>query len=83
MRPPQDPKLRFLHSDEAMNPVKLAAFRRLSTEELKASLYPGQPGALKTRPNGTILDGHHRVSILLERGEDIDQLPREIMERES
>jgi hypothetical protein len=47
------------------------------------SLAPGQHGSLKVRSDGTVLDGHHRLSILSERGEDIDQLPREIMEKES
>jgi hypothetical protein len=75
------PKLRFLHSDDLLNAVKLAQFRRFSTEQLKFSLRPGEPGSLKTRPDGTVLDGHHRRSILLERAEDIDDLPREIMEK--
>jgi hypothetical protein len=72
------PKLRFLHSEDGINPVKLEAFRRLPTEALKLAL---QPGSLKARPDGTVLDGHHRLSILLERGEDIDQLPRDIVDR--
>jgi len=66
-----------------MSPVKLAAFRRLSTDAIISSLHPGQPGSLKARPDGAVLDGHHRLSILLERGEDIHQLTREIMEREN
>jgi hypothetical protein len=37
---------------------------------------------LKVRPDGTVLDGHHRISVLEERGEDIHLLPREIMEKE-
>jgi hypothetical protein len=41
-----------------------------------------QPGALKARLDGTVLDGHHRLTVLTERGENINQLPREIMERE-
>jgi hypothetical protein len=77
------PKLQFLHSGDAISPVKLESFRRLSTDTIKSSLHPGQPSSLKARPDGTILDGHHRLFILLERGEDIHQLPREIMERES
>jgi len=77
------PKLRFLHSESAINPVKLAAFRRLSSDAIKSSLLPGQSGSLKVRADGTVLDGHHRLSILLERDEDIHQLPREIMEKES
>ncbi len=75
------PKLRFLHSDDLLNAVKLAQFRRLSTEQLKLSLRPGALGSLKTRPDGTVLDGHHRLSILLERAENIDGLPREILEK--
>jgi hypothetical protein len=75
------PKLRFLHSKSAMIATKLSAFRRLSTEELVASLNMGQAGSLKARQDGTVLDGHHRLCVLLERGVDIDALPREIMEK--
>lgn len=77
------PELRFLHSESLMSSVKLDALRRLSTDVLKLSLRPGQPGALKVRPDGIVLDGHHRLRILLERSENIDGLPREILERES
>jgi hypothetical protein len=76
-------RLRFLHSTSTLNRVKLDSFRRLSTDILMASLAPGQPGSLKTRGDGTVLDGHHRISILAERGVDIDQLPREIMKKET
>jgi hypothetical protein len=41
------------------------------------SLKPGQQGSLKTRPDGTIVDGHHRIKILRDRGFDVDSLPRE------
>ncbi|MGH7449843.1 MAG: hypothetical protein ACRENG_00705 [bacterium] len=43
------------------------------------SLKPGQPGSLKARPDGTMIDGHHRIKILQERGIDIDALPREVI----
>ena len=77
-----EPNLRFLHSAGDLNRVKLAFFRRFSTAELTSSLAPGREGSLKVRADGTVLDGHHRLSVLGERGEDIDRLPREIMERE-
>ncbi|MBZ5728306.1 MAG: hypothetical protein LAP87_25400 [Acidobacteriia bacterium] len=51
---------------------------RLSTDVLKLSLIPGQRDCLKARPDGTILDGHHRVYVLRRRGVDVDALPREI-----
>jgi hypothetical protein len=77
------PRLRFLHSQEMLNAIKLEAFRCLPTDEIRSTLLPGQPGALKARPDGTVLDGHHRLSVLLERGHDIHLLPREILEKES
>lgn len=76
-----DPPLKALHSPDSLVELKLLMFERLSTEVLKASLAPGQANCLKARPDGTILDGHHRVHILRKRGEDVDALPREIVER--
>lgn len=77
------PKLKFLHSTSALNRVKLEFFRRLSTAQLTASLAPGREDSLKARADGTVLDGHHRLSVLVERREDVDRLPREIMEKEA
>lgn len=74
------PKLKFLHSKGTLNKLKLELFRRIATDELRSSLAPGELGSLKTRPDGTVLDGHHRLSVLIERGEDIHQLSREIIE---
>ena len=79
MDPAQEPNLKFLHAENTLNRVKLEVFRRLTTDDLKSSLEPGLPGSLKVRPDGTILDGHHRISVLADRGENIHQLPREII----
>ena len=73
------PFLKPLHAESAMIKSKLAHFRKLSTDELIASLAPGLQGALKARPDGTMLDGHHRVMVLRERGIEVDELPREII----
>ncbi|MGH9521551.1 MAG: hypothetical protein ACRD3E_03350 [Terriglobales bacterium] len=75
------PPLKPLHSQTSLVTVKLQAFEKLSTEILQASLAPGQANCLKARPDGTILDGHHRIHVLRTRGEQVDQLPREIVER--
>jgi len=61
--------------------LKLEYFRRISTEALVESLMPEKTGALKAKSDGTIMDGHHRIKILRERGVDVDSLPREIWER--
>lgn len=75
-------ELKFLHLETSLNRVKLDVFRRLSNDVLISSLTPGCPGALKIRPDGTVLDGHHRLYVLIERGHNIHDLPREIIEKE-
>jgi hypothetical protein len=76
------PPLKPLHSDESLLPLKLADYGRRTTAELIDSLRPGKEHSLKTRPDGTILDGHHRVRILRDRGINVDDLPRENIEKE-
>ena len=56
------PPLRLLHTETSLSRVKLEQFRRVATGDLIASLAPGRPGALKARPDGTVLDGHHRIA---------------------
>ena len=77
----KSPTLKRLHSDSSLINTKLDMFRKLSTEELVDSLKPGQPGSLKARPSGTMVDGHHRIKVLRDRGIDVDSLPREIVFR--
>jgi hypothetical protein len=73
------PPLKPLHPEASLNPSKLAKIDFLETEVIKQSLRPGQRDCLKTRPDGTILDGHHRIYVLRKRGADVDALPREIV----
>jgi len=75
------PPLKSLHADGSLIQSKLRQLDKLATQELIDSLQPGQPGSLKVRPDGTILDGHHRIYILRKRGVEVDSLPREIVYR--
>jgi ParB-like chromosome segregation protein Spo0J len=75
--------LKFLHPDNSLIRSKLDQYGKLSTPELMDSLRPGQAGSLKVRPDGTVIDGHHRLTILRDRGIDIDALPREVMPKDS
>jgi len=75
------PPLKPLHADSSLSQVKLDTFRKLTNEELLDSLSPGQPGSLKARPDGTMIEGHHRIAILRERRVDVDSLPREIVSK--
>jgi hypothetical protein len=76
------PPLKPLHSEGSLSETKIKSFSRLSDEELIESLKPGQPGSLKTRSDGTIIEGHHRVNVLRDRGVDVDSLPREVIQRD-
>ena len=76
-----NPPLIPLHENDALIPLKLETLARISTVKLIESLAPGNPGALKTRPDGTILDGHHRIKVLRDRGVNVDMLPREVIPR--
>ena len=73
------PPLKPLHSDISLSQAKLGELDKLANQELIDSLKPGQPGSLKVRPDGMIIDGHHRIRILRDRGVDVGLLPREIM----
>jgi hypothetical protein len=76
------PPLKSLHSENALNKAKLLAMEKLTTEVIQDSLMPGHQHSLKARPDGTILDGHHRIEILRQRGINVNSLPREIIARE-
>jgi len=76
------PPLKFLHDPKLLNPVKLNAIELLSTEQILRSLKLDNGESLKVRPDGTVLDGHHRLFVLRKRGVEVDALPREVLERE-
>jgi hypothetical protein len=77
------PPLKSLHPSTSLIPVKLAQLERLSTDALCRSLLTAPRDCLKTRADGTLLDGHHRIHILRQRGVDVDTLPREIIMKEN
>ena len=76
------PPLKALHPDDSLIKSKLDEYSKRSDQELSDSLKPGHSGSLKVRPDGTIVDGHHRIKVLRDRGVDVDSLPREIVPKE-
>jgi hypothetical protein len=76
------PALKLLHPEAALVAGKLAIFEKLPTETILASLLPGRENSLRTRTDGTILEGNHRIHILRRRGVDVDKLPREMVARD-
>jgi len=81
-QPDSQPLLKSLHPDSSLSRAKLDQFDRLSTLELVNSLKPGQSGSLKAKADGTMIDGHHRIKILQDRGVDVNSLPREIIPKD-
>ena len=73
------PPLKLLHAESTLIQAKIQLFAQLSDGELIASLRPGEPGSLKTRPDGTVIDGHHRIKVLQDRGIRVDDLPRDVI----
>jgi hypothetical protein len=76
------PPLVPLHSTDALLRVKLDQFAKLTNQQLIDSLRPGQTGSLKARSDGTMIDGHHRIKILRDRGVNVDALPRELVPKD-
>jgi len=76
------PPLKPLHPETSLSPAKLALLERVPLQALIHSLLPGRRECLKTRFDGTIIDGHHRIYVLRRRGVDVDRLPREIIVKE-
>lgn len=77
------PPLVPLHLDESLLESKLQQYSKLSDRDLIDSLKPVRTGSLKVRPDGTLLDEHHRIRILRDRGIDVNALEREIAPKES
>ena len=76
------PPLRPLHPESSLSKAKLQKYDKGTSQQLIDSLRPGQEGSLKVRPDGTMVDGHHRIKILRDRGVDVDALPREVIPRD-
>jgi len=77
----KQPPLKSLHADSSLNLLKLEQFRKLSSEQLLDSLKGGEACSLKARPDGILIEGHHRIKVLREPGIDVDTLPREVVDK--
>jgi RHS repeat-associated protein len=74
--------LKLLHTEGAMSNATLQFFRNMDTKLIVESLNPSpilkniEP--LITKMDGTVMQGNHRIQVLMERGFDVDLLPRVI-----
>lgn len=70
--------LKFLHDEDSISRASQDYWRKKSTAEIMEDL---QKNPISVRPDGTILNGNHRLRVLQERGIDIDSLdiPKQIV----
>jgi hypothetical protein len=75
------PPLRLIHADTVYQagPARLSLgyWRSRPTAVILDSLLPGRPEALRVKPDGRVMNGNTRLKVLIERGVDINALPRE------
>jgi hypothetical protein len=75
------PPLRLIHADSVYDggPAKAALdyWRTRPTADILDSLRPGRREALRVKPDGRVMNGNTRVKVLLDRGVDVNTLPRE------
>jgi hypothetical protein len=71
--------LRLIHSPATLSKTILDGLRKKSTQEIVESLKPGLEEALRVKEDGRVMNGNHRITVLLERGVDVNSLPREVV----
>ena len=73
------PPLRIIHSLETLErDSNITEIREMSTQEIVESLEPGAEDPLLVRPDGAVFDGNTRLTVLQERGYNINDLPRTV-----
>lgn len=77
--------LRRLHSDQTLTQSTLDYLRGLNSDEIVQMLAEDGPERLRIRPDGTVLQGNHRVKVLEERNYDMASLYAiaEVIEKEA
>jgi RHS repeat-associated protein len=79
------PPLKLLHPETTINSSNQSAvdyWSKQSTESIVESLRPGASQPLVVKPDGTVVEGNTRISILEQRGVDVNILPRTPYESE-
>jgi len=75
------PSLKVLHSRTTIeSDPNYSSWSQESTENIVRSLYPGGEEPLLVNSDGLVLNGNTRITILQDRGYDVDSLPRELLD---
>lgn len=77
------PSLRRIHSDATITSgssrFSYDFWRQQATDDIVQSLRRGVDEALRSKPDGRIINGNTRIKVLEERGFDVNALPREVI----
>jgi hypothetical protein len=77
------PSLKRIHSDATItsgfNRFSYDFWRQQATDDIVQSLRPGADEALRSKPDGRIINGNTRIKVLEERRFDVNILPREVI----
>jgi len=77
------PSLKRIHSDATITSGSIRFsydfWRQQATDDIVQSLRPGANEALRSKPDGRIINGNTRIKVLEERGFDVNTLPREVI----
>jgi hypothetical protein len=78
------PPLKRLHESTLVS-SQLDSIRKMRTEDIVKSLSTKGDEALRVRPDGTVIQGNHRIKVLEERGYDTSKLwdRAEVIRKES
>ena len=74
--PGNGPPLRIIHDENSLSEGSLSHWEAQDTADIVDSLRPGSAEPLQVKPDGTVVDGNTRLTVLQERGFDINALPR-------
>ncbi len=66
--------MKFLHKEFRQSSLEYLG--KHSTDDILKSLLPGAKSPLIVKPDGTIMQGNHRIFILTQRGVNVNTLPR-------
>ena len=77
------PSLKRIHSDATItsgsNRFSYDFWRQQATDDIVQSIRPGADEALRSNPDGRIINGNTSSKVLEERGFDVNALPREVI----
>jgi hypothetical protein len=75
----ENPPLRPLHLNSVLSRAKLNHYAGLTTEGFDTFTSARTNRRSQSTSRWTVIDGHHRIAVLRDRGIGVNELPREVL----